>query len=191
LQVPIGRTYVTGISAGGLMTHRVGIELSNQIAAIAVVSGAVAANPGDSAPHPVPPQSPAGPVSVLILHGDQDAKVPYCGGESTVGHANFSSQEETFNYWTAAAANNCSSFDTAMPLCDAQGNITAVVEKDAAFCRVNTEVRLFRLMGGQHNWYNAPMNVSGQIPFNPMFDGTTGVTTNDIIWNFFQAHFKP
>ena len=191
LQVPIGRTYVTGISAGGLMTHRVGIELSNQIAAIAVVSGAVAANPGDSAPHPVPPQSPAGPVSVLILHGDQDAKVPYCGGESTVGHANFSSQEETFNYWTAAAANNCSSFDTAMPLCDAQGNITAVVEKDAAFCRVNTEVRLFRLMGGQHTWYNAPMNVSGQIPFNPMFDGTTGVTTNDIIWNFFQAHFKP
>ena len=35
------------------------------------------------------------------------------------------------------------------------------------------------------------MNVSGQIPFNPMFDGTTGVTTNDVIWNFFQAHFKP
>ena len=42
LQVPIGRTYITGISAGGLMTHRVGIELSNQIAAIAVVAGAVA-----------------------------------------------------------------------------------------------------------------------------------------------------
>jgi polyhydroxybutyrate depolymerase len=191
LQVPIGRTYVTGISAGGLMTHRVGIELSNQISAIAVVSGAVAANPGDSPSHPSLPQSPAGPVSVLILHGDQDAKVPYCGGISTTGHANFSSQEETFNYWTAAAANNCSSFDTALPLCDAQGNITAIVEKDATSCRTNTEVKLFRLTGGQHNWYNSSMNVPGQVPFNPRFDATTGVTTNDIIWNFFQAHSKP
>ena len=191
LQVPIGRTYVTGISVGGLMTHRVGIELSNQIAAIAVVSGTVAANPGDSAPHPPLPQTPAGPVSVLILHGDQDAKVPYCGGISTTGHANFSSQEETFNYWTAVAANNCSSLDTALPLCDAQGNITAVVEKDASSCRANTEVKFFRLMGGQHNWYNSPMNIPGQVPFNPRFDATTGVTTNDIIWNFLQAHSKP
>src|SRR5215467_190180 len=191
LQVPIGRTYITGISAGGLMAHRVGIELSNQVAAIAVVAGAVAANPGDSAPHPAWPQSPTGAISVLILHGDQDAKIPYCGGISTTGHANFSSQEETFNYWTAAAANNCSSFDTATPLCDAQGNISAVVEKDATSCRGSTEVRLFRLVGGQHNWYNSPMNVPNQIPYNPRFDATTGVTTNDIIWNFFQAHAKP
>jgi len=191
LQVSIGRTYVTGISAGGLMTHRVGIELSNQIAAIAVVSGAVAASPGDSAPHPALPQSPAGAVSVLILHGDQDAKVPYCGGISTAGHANFSSQDETFNFWTAAAANSCSVLDTALPLCDAQGNATAVVEKDATSCLANTEVRLFRLIRGQHNWYNSPMNVPDQVPFNPRFDATTGITTNDIIWSFFQAHTKP
>src|SRR5262249_5128861 len=158
LQVPIGRTFVTGISAGGLMTHRVAIELSNQIAAIAVVSGAVAANPGDSAPHPVLPQNPASPVSILILHGDQDAKVPYCGGISTTDHANSSPQEETFNYWTTATANNCSTFDTALPICDAQGNITTVVEKDATSCRANMEVKFFRLIGGQHNWYNSAMN---------------------------------
>src|SRR5262249_33623731 len=48
LQVPVGRTYATGISVGGLMTHRVGIDLSNQIASIAVVAGAVAANDGAS-----------------------------------------------------------------------------------------------------------------------------------------------
>lgn len=191
LQVPVGRTFVTGISAGGLMTHRVGVELANQIAAIAVISGAVAANPGDTAAHPVLPQAPAGPLSVLILHGDLDAKVPYCGGISATGHANFSSQEETFNYWIAAAANNCSTFDTALPLCDAQGNITAVVEKDATSCRVGTEVKFYRLVGGQHNWYNSTMNVPGQAPYNPTLDATTGVTTNDIIWSFFQAHAKP
>src|SRR5262249_2684525 len=117
------------------MTHRVGVELSNQIAAIAVVSGAVAADLGDTAPHPALPPSPMRAVSVLLLHGEQDAKVPYCGGISTTGHANFSSQEETFNYWIAAAANSCSSLDTASPICDAQGNVTAVVEKDATSCR--------------------------------------------------------
>jgi hypothetical protein len=28
------------------------------------------------------------------------------------------------------------------------------------------------------------MNVSGQAPFNPDFDATTGITTRDILWTF-------
>jgi hypothetical protein len=38
--------------------------------------------------------------------------------------------------------------------------------------------------GGTHEWYLTPMNVSGHIPYNPHFDSTTGITTNDILWNF-------
>jgi hypothetical protein len=48
----------------------------------------------------------------------------------------------------------------------------------------------YKLVGGDHNWYANPMNTPGQLPFNPQLTGGTGVTTNDIIWNFFKAHSR-
>ena len=174
------KIYVTGLSNGGFMAHRVGIQVSDLVAAIAVVEG-TAVSPGQIQNAPVP----LAPVSVLIFHGDQDPTVLYCGA------ANVASQEETFNYWIAAAADNCSTVDNAAPLCDAQRNITAVSEKHASGCSGNTEVQFYKLEGGVHQWYNVPMNVSGQVPFNPAFNSSTGLATDEIIWNFFAAHPKP
>jgi poly(3-hydroxybutyrate) depolymerase len=57
-------------------------------------------------------------------------------------------------------------------------------------CSAGTAVRLYRLIGAQHAWYGTPLNVPGQVPFNPDFDAATGVTTNDVVWNFFAAHPK-
>lgn len=64
------RIYVTGMSNGGMMTHRLGIELSDKLAAIAPV---VATLFGDE------PQ-PAQPVSALMINGMLDQSVPYKGG---------------------------------------------------------------------------------------------------------------
>ena len=62
--------------------------------------------------------------------------------------------------------------------------------KSATSCRGNTQVTFYKLIGGDHFWYANPMNLSGQVPFNPQLTGTTGLTTNDIIWNFFAAHSR-
>jgi polyhydroxybutyrate depolymerase len=172
--------FVTGLSNGGFMAHRVGIQISDLVAAIGVVEGTVV-SPGLIAN--VPP--PLGPVSVLMFHGDQDPTVLYCGGPVV------SSQEQNFNYWTGPAANNCGSFDTTAPLCDAQGNITSVFEKDATGCNGGTEVKFYKLEGGVHEWYTIPMDIPGQVPYNPDFNSTTGVTTDDILWNYFSSHPKP
>jgi polyhydroxybutyrate depolymerase len=172
------RIYVTGLSNGGFMAHRVGVQLSDLVAAIGVVEGTVV-SPGSVADVP----APLAPVSVLILHGDQDPVVPCCSAPPVA------SQEETFNYWTGASADACTTVDTPQPICDSQGNPVAI-EKDATGCRGNTEVKYYRLEGGVHLWYTVPMNVSGQTPFNPDFNATTGVTTDDILWNFFVAHPK-
>jgi polyhydroxybutyrate depolymerase len=174
------RIYVTGHSAGGFMSHRLGVQLSDLIAAIGVVEGGISSN-GD--PSSVP--STLGPVSVLILHGDQDHTVLYCG--STVD----ASQEESFNYWSGASGDRCSSVDTPLPLCDNQGNITAVIEKDASHCGGNTEVKLYKLVGGTHAWNTREMNDPGQVPYNPNFNADTGIRTSDILWNFFASHPKP
>src|ERR1700730_7854374 len=127
LQASVGpdpkRIYVTGLSSGALMSHRLGVQLSDLVAAIGVVEGTLflKGNP----PH-VP--SAVGPVSVLILHGDQDTTILYCGTPTEA------SQEQSFNYWTGESADKCSSFDTPAPLCDSQGKISVVVEKDATSC---------------------------------------------------------
>jgi polyhydroxybutyrate depolymerase len=180
------KTYVAGFSVGGYMAHRAGAELSDLVAAVGVVEGtlyAIASTDSRSVPAAV------APVSVLILHGDQDSAIPYCG--SYTPSVNESSEEQTFNYWTSSIADNCSTFDTVGPLCDSQGKITAVTEKDATNCRSNTEVKFYKLVGAVHTWYNTPMNTPGQVPYNPKFTNSTGVSTDDILWNFFVAHSKP
>jgi len=173
------RIYVTGFSAGAFMSHRLGVELSNLIAAVGAVEGAISSNGN---PQSVPPA--AGPVSVLMIHGDADATVLYCGSSADA------SQEESFNYWTGTAANRCSAVNPPSTLCDAHGNVSAVVEKNATSCAGSTDVKFYRLLGGTHVWSSGPMNIPTAVPFNPNFDSTTGTTTRDIVWKFFAAHPK-
>lgn len=174
IRTDLNRTYVAGFSDGGRLAHRAGVELSDRIAAIADVGGSLYQG-GATVP------ATRGPVSVLILHGDADV---YCGGPVDA------SQDQTFDYWAAGSGDNCTSITPAAPLCDTQGNITAIVGKSGESCQAGTAVRLYRLIGGRHAWYGAPLNVPGQTPFNPDFDATSGVFTDDIVWNFFAAHPK-
>ena len=64
------RVYVTGMSNGAMMAHRLGRELSAKIAAIAPVVGAVF---GDE-------PAPRGPMPAFIVVGADDAVVPPDGG---------------------------------------------------------------------------------------------------------------
>src|SRR5690606_38463985 len=64
------RIYVTGMSNGGMMSHRLGIELSHRIAAIGPVVGAVFGDEG----------RPRAPVSAIMINGMLDESVPYDGG---------------------------------------------------------------------------------------------------------------
>ena len=175
------KIYVTGLSSGALMSHRLGVQLSDLVAAIGVVEGALFNNASVNSP-PIPPA--LAPTSVLILHGDQDTTIPCCGTPSDAF------QDQALTYWTGTSADSCLNFDTTALLCDSQGNITSVVEKDATNCLANTEVKFYKLIGGIHTWYTVSMNVPGQVPFNPDFNSTTGITTTDILWNFLAAHPK-
>jgi polyhydroxybutyrate depolymerase len=67
------RVYVMGMSNGGFMAFRLGIELPERIAAIATVGASMAASS----------QCPAASkkLSVLMINGDADPLVPYGGGD--------------------------------------------------------------------------------------------------------------
>ncbi len=192
------RIYAAGTSAGGFMVQRLGVELSDRIAAIGVVEGElyVALN----GPQPVPPA--AAPVSVLFLKGDQDPFNQYCGILFPAFNATESSSDQDFEYWTGPLANQCEDVKPAAPLCesmaiaDAQGHIvtpgtlSAIVTKTASECKRHTAVRFYRLLGGGDVWNLNPLNIPGSVPFNPDLNARTGVTTNAILWKFFAEHPK-
>jgi polyhydroxybutyrate depolymerase len=66
------RIFVMGMSNGAMMTFRVAIELGNQLAGFATVSGSMASL--SSCPQPTVP------LSALIISGTSDPLVPYTGG---------------------------------------------------------------------------------------------------------------
>ena len=192
------RIYVTGISAGGFMAQRIGVELSDRVAAIGVVEGNLYVT-SPSSPPSVPPAT--SPVSVLLLKGDQDPNNQYCGAVFPSFGVVESSADQDFDYWSGPQANQCVLIRPLAPLCqsvgtgDAQGNVTPgtpteQVIKEALVCRQNTEVRLIRLIGGQDIWNLNRLNRLGQTPFNPYLNFITGVHTNGILFRFFAEHPK-
>lgn len=76
-------------------------------------------------------------------------------------------------------------------ICEGPETPSSLPSKRGTSCRGGAEVVFYQLLGGQHRWYLTPLNVAGSEAYNPLFDATTGVTTNDILWNFFAAHPKP
>lgn len=194
----VRRIFVTGTSAGGFMAQRAGVELSDRVAAIGVVEGGLFVFAPNS-PQTVPPA--AAPISVLMLKGDQDLNNQYCGAVFPAFGITEATADQDFEYWTGPSANRCARVDDHAAFCksvgvgDANANVTPgtpshVVTKEASDCKGGTEVKAYRLLGGLDQWNQQPMNIPGRTPFNPDLDSRTGVTTNDILWKFFESHPK-
>lgn len=89
------RIFMAGLSNGGMMSFRAAGELSDKLAAIAVVSGAMSGSE--------PP--PKHPLSVMNIHGTEDGIVPYEGLKnvpsslSAIGLPRFKPMEYATNFW--------------------------------------------------------------------------------------------
>lgn len=77
--IDMARIYVTGFSRGGMLAHRLGCELTGQIAAISAVAGNLADTRGETE---TLASAPVRPVPILIVHGTSDRNVPIEGGAS-------------------------------------------------------------------------------------------------------------
>ncbi len=61
------RTHVVGVSTGATLAHLLGIELSDQIASIAAIAGAL----------PAQTHAPTQPVSVMVIYGTADTQISF------------------------------------------------------------------------------------------------------------------
>jgi polyhydroxybutyrate depolymerase len=176
------RTFATGISNGGMMCHRLAIELPDRIAAIAPVGGTL------SLERP----RPTARVPVLQIHGTADEIVPWAGLKGKPGDFQLRSVDETIAFWRRQ--NGCRSRPKVEKLSDtADDGATATRFTYAPAepappgdgVRPDAEVVLIRIEGGGHTWpgRKAPLRFLGR--------STADVVANDVIWEFFTRHPLP
>ncbi|MGD2247480.1 MAG: alpha/beta fold hydrolase [Candidatus Methanofastidiosia archaeon] len=173
--------YVTGISNGAMMSCRIACELSEKIAAIAMVVGSMPA-------HLVDTCAPASPVSVLLIAGTNDPLVPFEGGEITLGgqkYGEVKSMYDTVHYWVEH--NGCSETPEVTWLPDINPDDGCRVRRDIYTNGKNgTEVMFYCIEGGGHTWPGGPQYAAVRIIGKTCYD----FDASEIIWRFFDEHHK-
>jgi polyhydroxybutyrate depolymerase len=155
------RIYFTGISNGAMMSYRVACEMSDQVAAISPVEGAL-----NVACHP------SSPVSVLIFHGTADHLVPFDGGTTPFQIGDKRSDNSVagaVEFWVKR--DGC--------LAAPKHEETAEVHIDKYLeCEGGSGVSLYAIQGGHHIWPGVALSGNS-------------VPATDLMWSFFAAHPKP
>ncbi|MEO8215932.1 MAG: PHB depolymerase family esterase [Acidobacteriota bacterium] len=163
------RIFATGMSNGGMMTYRLGCELSDQIAAIAPVAGALNG-----------PCAPSSPVSVIIFHGIEDQHVPFAGGsprKKVDPHERIDNSVATaVSFWVGR--DKCNRSPSSESRADAK--ITRYRS-----CNAGTEVVLYAIQDQGHAWPGGNRGtLLADIP-------STMTSASELIWDFFKSHPKP
>lgn len=148
--------FVTGFSSGAQMTERVGVEISDLVAAIAPTSGQMEGQ--QSAPPPVlAPGDALAPISVQEWQGTEDTELPPCNYGTTVYSRvtyYLDTVDDTFNYWVGQ--NQCSTLQTMQTLCTDGSATPGLSGNIATGCTGNnTEVQFIWEQGLGHTWVNS------------------------------------
>lgn len=158
--------FVTGLSNGGGMSHRLACEVGNRIAAIGTVSGAYSSLQGAC--------NPVRPIPVITFHGTADKIVPYEGDEKM--------RFPAIQTWAAdwAKRNSCQKGPTSFFQKD---DVSAIQWTD---CAQNADVQFYTIAEGGHTWPGGGL----VLPFL-LGKTTTTINASELMWAFFKAHPLP
>jgi polyhydroxybutyrate depolymerase len=163
VRVDVRRVYAAGFSNGALMCHRLGAELPDVLAGVAVVEGTIGVRQPDGTFLTTP--DPLGAIPVVIVHGKLDPRILYDGGQGT-GQIDAKPVSDAVAFW--ASADRCRGGSRSWT--DASGSVIMTSE---AGCVANSDVVLFTVPSGVHRWPN-------------MME--TGFSATDAVWEFFSKH---
>jgi polyhydroxybutyrate depolymerase len=164
------RVYITGISRGGMMTYRLGCQISSRLAAIAPVAGNMADSTGNARNVSCHPDRP---VSVLAIHGSDDPEIPIEGGRSRVVQEEvaYAPMADVIQVWREL--DGCFSKKTVTD----QGPATRTLWS----CGAGSQVEVMVVQGAGHAWPGAPI-------VNPPWGPAAGLDASRTIADFFAAH---
>jgi polyhydroxybutyrate depolymerase len=179
LPVDEKRVFLTGISNGAAMAHRLACERASEIAAIAPIAGE---NQFQTSGMCVPARG----VSILNIHGTADPCWGYDGGTGACAQADNKqklSVDTSIGDWVKRLG--CDAAPTKASLPDtAQDGCSAGTERYTG-CVDGAEVELVRIEGGGHTW-----------PGGFLYSKTVGPLCTDfdadvLMLDFFEAHPAP
>ncbi len=176
------RVYVTGISNGAMMSHRLGCQLSEKIAAIAPVAGNLPVNME-------PICSPSRPVSVLLINGTDDPLVPWAGGEVHLGPLKLGqvlSVADTVKFWVTKDGCTAAPVEAPLPDTDPHDGTTVTTETYGG-CQDDVEVVLYAVLSGGHTWPDGLQYSSEAVIGRTSRD----FNASEVIWQFFKSHPMP
>ncbi len=157
-KIDAGRVFVVGFSAGAIMAHKLGCDLSGRIAGVGSVAGAMVLDEC----------RPSRPVSVIEIHGTGDGLVPYEGGRTAGGATQPSPPtRDVVKRW--AELDGC----PAAPSTTTEGVLSTSTWTG---CSAGSSVKLITIDGGGHTWF-APLLG----PANGAVDATK------VIWEFLSG----
>ena len=165
------RVYVTGISNGGFLTSRLACELSNKIAAIAVVAASMDIGEG---------YAPLKPMPVIYMHGSADPVFKTAGGKK-FGRELYS-QQNMLKLW--AGLDKCNPKPTVSTIPDKANDGTSIVKEEYINPNTGFKVIGYTIIGGGHTW-------PGGWQYLPQFivgKTTRNLNACDVIWRFFKEY---
>ncbi len=175
------RIYMTGISNGGFMSHRMGLDAADRLAAIAPVAANLAED--------VLNLKPSQPISILIINGDEDPLVPWAGGYVGFGakkRGKCISAMETLHFWQTANGITAGT--------ELVTNLLERDDKDGTRVQVlmshnnstGADVVLYDVQGGGHTW------PGGWQYLGVWLVGRTSreINASVVIWEFFKTHSR-
>ena len=171
------KIYATGISNGGFMSSRLGCELSNRIAAIAVDAATIEATTIAAS------CNPGRPVPAIYIHGTTDPLVPFTGGQMTAGGTaggTVLSHFQAIDKWVTI--NGCNSTPTITDLPDIANDGTTIKKRVYSGGINGSEVVSYVVLNGGHTW------PQGYQYLNEAIIGKTSQDINacEVIWTFFK-----
>lgn len=158
------RIFSTGFSNGGDMCYLLGCEASDVFKAVAPVAGCLMEWITESC-------SPQNPISLFEIHGTQDNVVWWDGDLDNIGGwGPYLSTLQGIEFWSEM--NNCTeSTSEFLPnLNPNDGSI--VISHQHSGCSNSTEVWLYEVNGGGHDW--------------PGSSGNMDINSSEEIWEFFD-----
>jgi poly(3-hydroxybutyrate) depolymerase len=157
-EYPISDVFVSGMSSGAFMAHRVAIDSADLVSAVGAASGQVyAENSVNTLPLPLQP------VSVLMLNGDEDEEVGYCGSKHEWGNSASPASDVSLDYWADVAG-----YTGTLPTLCTDGQPTSGVD-GALIQSDGVTVQFIREIGVGHEW----------VPGTEM-----------VMWEFFQQNAR-
>lgn len=169
------RIYATGISNGGFMTSRLGCEIGNKLAAIAVV----AATMGQEVPYST--CNPDYTLPVMYIHGTDDPLIPINGASKSIGAGGaFVSHQAVIDKWVKI--DQCNPVPEVSQLPGVANDGTSITREVYSGGRSGAEVISYIIQNGGHTWPGGkqylPKFMVGRVSRN--------MNACAMIWDFFR-----